>query len=150
MWYSELLGEAMGSLAGISWLWYCVGSSCVVPAMRAGHLNSGLEFPTPAAWDVDSNCWRFSDLSCSWRRRRWHQKRQATSDMIITPQGTETPAAMATTFERLIESLDADAAAEVEVGTEVADAAVVDAVDAGDGDSVALAVEAIDSGVSTN
>lgn len=61
----------------------------------------------------------------------------------MTPQGTDTPTAMATTFERLIESLpDADADAEVEVGTEVADAAVVDAVDAGDGDSVALAVEA--------
>lgn len=73
------------------------------------------------------------------------------SERIIMPQGTDTPTAMATTFERLIESLDADADAEVEeVDPEVADAAVVDAVDAGDGDSVALAVEAIVSAVSTN
>lgn len=72
---------------------------------------------------------------------------------MIIPQGTETPTAMATTFERLIESPDADADADAEVeevGSEVADAAVVEAVDAGEADSVALAVEAIVSGVSTN
>lgn len=62
------------------------------------------------------------------------------------PQGTEIPTAMATTFERLIGELGVG----VEVGVEeaepeptgVADAAVVDAVDAGDADAVPLAVEA--------
>lgn len=62
------------------------------------------------------------------------------------PHGTEIPTAMATTFDRLIDELGAD----VEVGvaeaepepTDVADAAVDDAVDAGDADAVPLAVEA--------
>lgn len=150
MWYSELLGEAIGSFVGISWLWYCVGSSCVVPAILAGHLNSGLKVPTPAAWDADSNCWRFSDLSCSCLRRRRHQIRDATIEMAIMPHGTEIPTAMATTFDRLIDELGAD----VEVGvaeaepepTDVADAAVDDAVDAGDADAVPLAVEATTRG----
>lgn len=62
------------------------------------------------------------------------------------------PTAMATTFDRLIDVLGVESEV-AEVGTdvaEVADAAVVDAVDAGDGVSVALAVEATVPEVSTN
>lgn len=69
--------------------------------------------------------------------------------MAIMPQGTEIPTAMATTmtFERLIDELGVDVEVGVEEAepepTDVADAAVVDAVDAGDADAVPLAVEAI-------
>ncbi|ROW05059.1 hypothetical protein VSDG_00632 [Cytospora chrysosperma] len=85
---------------------------------------------------VDSSCACFSDLAFR-LLVRLRQRRLPTSARAITPHGTATPAAMATVLELL-----ADATEVARTGVEVAVAAVVEAVAAGEGDPVAFAVEA--------
>lgn len=97
-----------------------------------------LPMPLPLSVNpaVDSSCFCFSVLAFRFLLRL-RQRRHPTSARAITPHGTATPAAMATVLELL-----ADATEVARTGVEVAIAAVVEAVAAGEGDPVAFAVEA--------
>lgn len=129
-----LLGESVMSFPGISLaLWNGVGSS-----RASGMLLLLLLLPLPltGTMGIDSSCPCFSVLAFM-LLLRLRQRRHPISARAITPHGTATPAAIATVLELLV-----DAAEVARAGVEVADAAVVEAVAAGDGDPVAFAVEA--------
>lgn len=128
----------MISLPCTSWeVWYCVGSSRTSALL--GHLNWGLAPPVPATAGIASIS-RF--VLALWLLLRLCQRRNPISARANTPHGTATPAAIATVWWLFDGAAEATTAG-VELaaaGVEVADAATVEAIPAGDGDAVAFGV----------